>query len=422
MAHLQIELPTIQNWNCHNCSGCCKQHGIFITEEEERRIESQGWEASGELSKGLEPIIKEKSLFGKKQSRLAQQPDGACIFLDEQGLCRIHGKFGEAAKPLACRIYPYAFHPKGNEITVSLRFSCPSVTQNLGKSLVRQNKEIREIAELVVPKNRPESVPPKVTGQTRLNWKEILEIIHRLDQSMAGEATPMTLKLLRTLFWLNLIQQTNYQNIRGERLAELLDLLVEAAPAEVPAIPEAVSPAKVALMQFRLLAGQYARKDTFASMDTSFKGRFSQLRAATRLSSGKGNLPQLHPDLGEVPVSALEGSFGPIPAESEELFTRYFRVKIQGIHFCGPAFYDIPLIEGFQALALTYSVTLWLARWRAVAQSRTTITAEDIREALQIVDHQHGYSQVFGTWSSKKRITTIAHSGNLDKLLIWYAR
>ncbi len=418
MVQLQIELPTIQNWNCHNCSGCCKQHGIFITEEEQRRIETQGWEASGELPQGIEPIVK----VGRKKVRLAQQPDGACIFLDDQGLCRIHGKFGEAAKPLACRIYPYAFHPKGDGITVSLRFSCPSVTQNLGKSLVRQKKDIREIAELVVPKNREETPPPKLTGQTQLDWEETLEIVNRLDLSMEDEATPITLKLLRTLFWLNLIEQTNYQNIRGERLAELLDLLVEATPAEVPSIPEAVAPAKVALMQFRLLAGQYARKDTFASMDTSFRGRFRQLKAAARLSSGKGALPQLHPDLGEVSVSALEGSFGPVPDEAEELLTRYFRVKIQGMHFCGPAYYDTSLIEGFQALVLTYPITLWLARWRAVTQKRTSITPEDIREALQIVDHQHGYSQVFGTWSSKKRVTTIAHSGNLEKLLTWYAQ
>lgn len=421
MARLKIELPTLQNWNCHNCSGCCKEHGIFITEAEKQRIESQRWDESGQIPGNLPTIVTEKSLRGKRTYRLAQQADGACVFLDEQGLCRIHGKFGEPAKPLACRIYPYAFHPKGDGVAVSLRFSCPSVTQNLGKSVSRQQREVREIAELVVPESRRQR-PPRIIGKTELLWHETLEIVSSLDQSLAEEDVSIGLKVLRALFWMDLIRQTNYQNIRGERLTELLDLIIGATPAEVPEIPEPVQPASVAMMQFRLLAGQYARKDTFASMDTSWGGRWKQLRAATRLSSGTGQLPSLHPDLGEVPFAALEGSFGALPDESEELLTRYFRVKIQGMHFCGPAYYGMSLVEGFQALALVLPVTLWIARWRAVTQSRSTVEAVDVREALQIVDHQHGYSSVFGTWGARKRVTTLAESGGLQKLISWYLR
>lgn len=421
MSRLQLELPTLQNWNCHNCSGCCKQHGIFITEEEKQRIESQGWQQTQELPEGLEPIVEEGSLFGKKNYRLAQQADGACVFLDEHGLCRIHGKFGEDAKPLACRIYPYAFHPKGDQITVSLRFSCPSVTQNLGKSVTRQNKEVREIAELVVPENRKQAEPPKLSGKIQLDWNETLTIVQSLDDSLAGEETPIALKLLRTLFWLDLVRQTNFSNIRGERLTDLLEILLEAAPAEVPQLPEREKPANVALMQFRLLAGQYARKDTFASMDTSLKGRFQQLKSATKLSSGSGLLPHLNDELGEVSFEALEGTFGTLSAESEELLTRYFRVKVQGMHFCGPAYYDVPVIDGFHALALVLPVTLWIARWRAVTNGRSATTPEDIREALQIVDHQHGYSPVLGTWGSKKRVSTLAQTGDLARLISWYS-
>ncbi|WP_417849650.1 YkgJ family cysteine cluster protein [Thalassoglobus sp.] len=422
MPRLQLELPTIQNWNCHNCSGCCKQHGIFITEEEKERIESQNWAASNEIPDNMETIVTERSLIGKKKHRLAQQEDGSCVFLDEQGLCRIHGKFGEKAKPLACRIYPYAFHPKGNDISVSLRFSCPSVTQNLGKSITRQNKEVREIAELVVPEGRKQSAAPKLTNKVQLTWEETLDVVNALDESLADEKRPVALKLLRTYFWIDLIQKTNFKNIRGERLKELLNLLTAAAPEEVPTIPEPHPPSKVALMQFRLLAGQYARKDTFASMDTSAGGRLKQLKSATQLSSGTGLLPKLHPDLNEVPFEALEGTFGKLSEESEELFTRYFRVKIQGMHFCGPAYYNINLIDGLHALMLVFPATLWIARWRAVTHARSKINAEDVREALQIVDHQHGYSPVLGTWGSRKRVTTIAQMGDLQKLIVWYQR
>src|SRR5262245_45350268 len=116
-----LELPTIQNWSCHNCGGCCRQHGIFITEAARVRIEKQGWGPDSGIPANQPLFVKEQSWFKKPWRRLAHQPDGACVFLNEQGLCRIHAKFGEEAKPLACRIYPYAFHPAGNKLAVSLR-------------------------------------------------------------------------------------------------------------------------------------------------------------------------------------------------------------------------------------------------------------------------------------------------------------
>lgn len=421
MPKLSLELPTIQNWNCHNCSGCCKQHGIFITEEEKQRIESQGWDKTQELPNSIAPIVTEKSLLGKAQHRLAQQPDGACVFLDEQGLCRIHGKFGEAAKPLACRIYPYAFHPKGDQVVVSLRFSCPSITQNLGKSLTRQKREIREIAELVVPEDKRRQPPPKLYKRTQLDWQEILSIVEAMDGTLAEQSGTIFLKLHRLLFLAEMLKQTNYQNIRHERLRDLLTILIEAAPAEVPEVPEPHKPSQVAMMQFRLLCGQYARKDTFASMDTSIAGRWKQFNTAIRLSSASGILPEMSTELGAVPYASLDGAFGPLTSESEELLTRYFRIKLQGMHFCGAAYYDYSLIDGLHALLLVLPVTLYLARWRAVTLKRDTITAEDVRTSLEVVDHQHGYSPFFGTWGARKRVSTLADSGELRNLLTWYA-
>ena len=118
MKNLDLQLPTIQNWSCHNCGGCCKQHVIEITEEEKQRIEGQGWET--------DPATRDVSvvLTEGKTHRLAHQPDGGCVFLDDAGLCRIHAKYGESAKPLACRIYPYAFHPAGDDIC--LLYTSPS--------------------------------------------------------------------------------------------------------------------------------------------------------------------------------------------------------------------------------------------------------------------------------------------------------
>ncbi len=98
---------------------------------------------------------------GRGRYRLAHQADGACVFLNEQGLCRIHAKFGEPAKPLACRVYPYAFHPVDRSLTVSLRFSCPSVVQNLGARVADQKGDLEQLAALVTATSRKEFEPPQ---------------------------------------------------------------------------------------------------------------------------------------------------------------------------------------------------------------------------------------------------------------------
>ncbi|TWT58721.1 Flagellin N-methylase [Thalassoglobus neptunius] len=419
MSRIAIELPTLQNWTCHNCGGCCKQHAIFITDEERERIESQGWDSDQIGASQKDLVIEERSLTGKRTLRLAQEADGSCVFLDEKGLCRIHGKFGEPAKPLACRIYPYAFHPKGDTVAVSLRFSCPSVTENRGTPVRRQKKEIREIAELVVPEKATKFPAPAVIKRTKLHWDETLSIVNAIDQTLANDGASVGVKVLRALSWLDLIAQTNFQNIRGERIDELLEILTTAIEEELQELPELENPSSLAMKQFRLLAGQYARKDTFASADRSFKGRWKQLRAAFRLTSGSGLTPAFGNELGEVPFSTLEKSFGPLPEESEELLTRYFRVKVQGLHFCGPAFYNMSVVEGFQSLAIVLPTTLWIARWRASTNGRDQICHEDVREALQIVDHQHGYSEALGTWGARKRVSTLAQMGQIPKLIAW---
>ncbi|WP_437207014.1 YkgJ family cysteine cluster protein [Planctomicrobium sp. SH664] len=423
MSRIPLQLPILQNWNCHNCGGCCRQHAVLITDAEQKRILSQNWGPESGIPAGQPLFAQDKSWVGSSPLRLAQQTDGACVFLNEQGLCRIHAKFGEAAKPLACRIYPYAFHPAGKEVAVSLRFSCPSVVGNRGEPLTNQKKELQTLAQLVVPPRYRETPPPAITGKTTLDWTDTLRIVQHLDESLAESTTPVALKLLRALFWIDLIGKARLASMRGGRLEELLTLLRQASVGEISEVPApAEPPSSLGMSQFRLLVGRYVRKDVAATLDKTWSGRFRQLLAAWRLMKGTGSLPRLHEQLGGVPFNALSGPFGGVPEESERLLTRYFRVKIQGLHFFGPAYYQIPLVEGFQSLALVFPAVLWIARWHAVTSGRSEITADDIQQALMIVDHQHGYSEAFGTWGFRRRVQNLAATGDLAGLIATFAQ
>lgn len=417
---LRLDLPVLQNWDCHNCSGCCRQHQIEITEAERQRILGQNWTETDGVS--VPPVERMGGLFGPTRHRLAHRSDGACVFLNDQGLCRIHAKFGEAAKPLACRVYPYAFHPAGKSVAVSLRFSCPSVVKNLGRPLTGRN-EIREIAQAVVPKDGLSMPAPLLTSSERVTWPDFHQCVDALDQTLAHPQTPLVVRLLRANVWTTLVGQSTFAKLQGDRIRDFLNLIREAADAEVAALPTQIEePTSLGRLYFRLLVAQYARKDTAADLSEGWRGRWKLFRAVWRFSRGSGPIPPLQECFRSVPFASLEPSFGELTAEQTEIFTRYFRVKIQGLHFCGPAYYDIPFVEGFQSLVLVLPVTMWIARWLAASSDRTQVTTDDVIKALTIADHHHGYSPALGQSAARQRVRTLAASGDLTRLLLKYTR
>jgi lysine-N-methylase len=420
MALLPLQLPTLQNWSCHNCGGCCKQHLIEVTEEERQRIVRQQWTPADGLPAGRDPVVWFAGWGRKKRYRLAHQPDGACIFLDDNGLCRIHAKFGEAAKPLACRVYPYAFHPHGKAVTVSLRFSCPSVVGNLGRPVAQQQTDLKQIEAAVVPNGAERIPPPALSEHDRLDWPGFDRVIDLVDQFLGDVRTPLLVRLFRALAFANLVGQSRLGKLDGTQVREFLGLITKAILTEFPKLPEPIdAPSSLGRLYFRLFAAQYARKDTAADLSAGWRGRWRLLRAVWQFSRGTGNAPPLQEAFRPVPFVVLDEPHGGLPAGAEELFTRYLRVKVQGLHFCGPAYYQVPFVEGLQSLMLMVPITLWLARWLARSSDRATLELSDVQRALAIADHHHGYSDQLGQRHARQRIRHLAETGDLSKLCVW---
>lgn len=422
MKSLPLELPLLQNWSCHSCGGCCRQHAIYITDEERARIANLDWQPSDGLPPGQPLFIDEGGWLTRKSQRLAHQPDGACVFLDAAGRCKIHARFGEATKPLACRIYPYAFHPAGKSIAVSLRFSCPSVARNQGADMDTQASEIQSLAQAVVPANFEALPPPALTPQQTLSWEESTWFVQALEHALTQSGVPLLLKLLRALHMLNFVERATFEKVRGERIPELLELLLEATAEELPALPpNPTPPSQLGQTHFRLLAGQYARKETQSSLQAGWSRRWQNFRAGLILTRNRGVLPNPQPGFAPVEVSTLSVPIGIPDAASAELLTRYLIVKVQSWSFFGPAYYHIPLVEGFRSFVMTIPAILWIARWAALSAGRERVTHDDIVLAVNVVDHQHGYSPVFGTWGFRSRVRSLQKLGDIERLILWYA-
>lgn len=439
MSKPTLDLPVIQNWSCHNCGGCCREHLIEITEDEKRRIEKQGWKQSDGVSMDR-PLI---SQLGKGSYRLAHQDDGACVFLDDKGLCRIHAKFGEPAKPLACRVYPYAYHPAGKEkVTVSLRFSCPSVVRNAGESVSGQTTELVQLGKEIVAGKKRDHEPPAIHygsshGVQEVSWPDFHQFLAALDTALSDDSVDFVVRLMRILSWLDLVQQSQFETIRGKKLTEYLELVVDASAKAQPDndLP-LIRPSRLGRVMFRLMTAQYSRHDTEAQLREGIGVRFGLLNAALRFTSGMGSVPELRGSASvatafansergtarSVGFGEIEGTFNGRRPEIDELFTRYFRVKIQGIHFCGPANYDSGLLDGFHSLALMYPIVMWLGRLRALRNGRDELDLEDVQAALATADHNFGYSPALGTSSARQRVTMLAKIKQITALVGWYSQ
>lgn len=422
MAKIELQLPTIQNWSCQSCGICCRQHQIAITPEERERILGQNWTADDGLADPERLVEPHPQGTKERPFRLAHQPDGSCVFLDERGLCRIHAKFGEPAKPLACRIYPYAFHPAGKQIAVGLRFSCPSVVANAGAPVDSQHRDLQELSKQVVPAGYRQAAPPKISPRESVDWSGVNQVVRHLDETFADESASFPVKLLRALGWVDLLSQASLAKINGSRLNELVTLLRQSAAVEHERLPETIErPSRIGRVMFRLLLSIYARRETQEELDSPLKSRWLSLRSTVRFAWGGGRTPRLHETLPAVRFRDIEAPTWNLPAGSDALFTRYFRLKIQGMHFCGGPYYDFPLTTGFFSLALMFPVIVWLARWIASGLSRRALEFQDVADAMAVADHHHGYSPVLGLAPFRKRVEYLHRLGDLPRLIVRYA-
>ncbi len=417
MKSFRIETPAIQNWSCHGCTACCRG-GMMIelSEEEKRRIEKQGWTKAD----GVEPatmIVAEKGHF-----RLGHQSDGACVFLDAAGRCRIHSRFGEPAKPRACRLYPLTLHPVAKKLVVGLRFSCPSAAANAGQPLADQLPALRELAELVVPDGFVGFPAPAILQAPGLEWPDFMRFVAWLDKTMSAEKQPVALKLQRALHWLGEVEKAEFDQLCGREADEILGVLAQHASAELASAAEApAGPTRMERLLFRTLVFTYARRDSMQDLHAGPGYRARMLWSMFRMAAALGRVPDLIAGWKRVRFAAIETSFGPLPSGAEATLTRFFRVKIQSLHFCGRAFYGMPLIAGFQNLALLYPVIIWLARWRASAEERWSLTDEDIQRAISLADHHHGYSPILAAPWSRRRVGLLAQRDGISKLCGAYA-
>jgi Fe-S-cluster containining protein len=134
-----------QRFTCAQCGRCCRRTTVPLTAGEAEAYRNAGaarwFSENDDVYDGgrdpFEPILGFAPLL-----RIRKRPDGACGFLSPEGLCRIHQMMGADRKPIACRLFPFRFHP-ADDTVVTASFACPTVIANEGAPLPSQARELR---------------------------------------------------------------------------------------------------------------------------------------------------------------------------------------------------------------------------------------------------------------------------------------
>jgi lysine-N-methylase len=420
-------LTVLQNWDCAGCSACCRQYHVSVTPEERNRIEGQGWEAEPDL-RGVPLFVRVGGWFSSAY-RLNHRADGACVFLGPDNRCRIHAKHGAAAKPLACRIYPYSLVPAGDHWKLGLRFACPTAATGTGRPLAEHLAEAREYAAALEDNAGTAAVaapPPPLQRRQIVTWGDVFRIAAAVSKMLAEEGETIERRWRKVLYVVETLRKARFDGkgdpskaVTAGRLSELLYVLGEAAEDEVPDFPDEVpAPGWVGRMVFRPLAALYARKDTGPDRGSAQGSAASRLLAAIQFARGKGGVPRTHAAMPAATFADTDRPFGELSDTAESVLARWARVKVESGQFCGPTNFGMMVWEGLESLAVAFAAAMWLAR---VLRADGRPVDEAVVTAVRIVDDNFGFNPLLGK-RQRKGVRLLSQRGELPKLVAWYGK
>ena len=376
--------------------------------EDVERLERQGYAAT--LG---EPV----SIEYRGVHFLRQKPDGACIFLEADGRCRVHADHGFNEKPIACRMFPFNLAPDGRGPHAGLNFACVSVRRNAGATLDSHatdlKRALREIPEVAT------RVPPRLSRTLRSEVEEVASIEAALERWLTDDAS--MIDRFEGLAWIaSSLGAATLTNVRNERFRELVDVLEGALPEELEHLPVA----EASFGQQRMLRqAVFARIEDVtiseAVASSGVRGRLDQWRRSRAFSAGRGALPSLPRGWkGPVLFATVDGLDATVDDEAiDDLLSRWLRATILGGRAWGAGFYGFSVVEGLQALVLNLACVGWLARVHAAGRGRSNVDLEAVREALGRIDRSAGRAKWLGSKAEKLRLRYFANDDGLRRLV-----
>lgn len=389
-----------QRYSCKMCGRCCRRFNVRIEEHEVQRLQALDW---GNTPHPVDFYEKINGYYYFKR-----QPDGGCVFLNDQGVCSIHAKFGFDAKALTCRGYPMnIISVAPNELSVLARMDCPAVLENNGEPLVKAQRDIMQLVSEMTFGNGFDDY--ERDGLTRESLDFICKDLHKIVRDKQ-------LPLPRRILWmLNLAAQCRklgapFINDTPTLKTVWLNLMKKSAVMADSAKPHGTINSWKQLM-FRAWLAFYCRRDEeCVSRNTS--ARLRNFRSNAGFIFGYApwkNMGFEHPDISSKKARLFAQKLGSIGDDDTwKPYLDFLVNRLDTFQFFGAAYYNLSFYKGLQALLLTFPLALATAKVHAAAQGRTTIQQQDVFNAVLSIDHCHGRSPILNSVKARFYENTFA--------------
>lgn len=413
-----------QRYDCHGCTNCCRDLVVQLTPADRKKIDAGGW--ADRL--GVSPYVRAGRI-----TALNHKPDGGCVFLSEDGQCRIHAEDGMTAKPLACRIFPFTLTPGDDALHASFRFDCPSVAKNDGSPLSKHRSELNRLAKSLAESALSEIAPAPseylLDKYHRLKDRTVDHLIEQLERWISDRKRPIHRRLIGLSEWVRTLASTKLNRFDDDRLIELTTLLMsdmDAAASSIESKPlDPPSPRQLKMLYQSVFS--HCEHVTLEEARVSLLKRtaiyWDQFKRTRRLSPGRGPIPRLGtlPEGGRIEqVHAVQPDANLPEKECDSLLTRYLQARITGRSAFGRGYYGWPILDGLQALLLSIATIGWLTRRVAVLNGRTVYRFEDVVAAVGLVDRTTGRAPELGAHSARMRLRFLTEDNGLLRLLTTY--
>lgn len=164
-------------FSCVACGDSCRTFRLgYLLPADVDRLLAQEWEGSG-YDPATFFVDESDQVVDLRQSDkrdlFLRRSEKGCQFLRDDNLCDVQVRFGAAAKPFMCRLFPFLLRqsPSGVQVAVRLGDCLSAPRTSLGTPLGSQHKELRA---LLAEQDRFDLLPPLLwLGPDRLvEWPE----------------------------------------------------------------------------------------------------------------------------------------------------------------------------------------------------------------------------------------------------------
>ena len=432
---LPIYVPKLQGqkYSCHGCGSCCRDFTVQLTDTDLQKLNEQGWK---------ERLGQEYVVQFRGHSWLKQTDDGACVFLGDNGLCKVHAEFGLEAKPLACQFFPFMLSPNVRDTHVGISFACGSVVASKGADLESHRGDVRRMSELL-PASAP--MPVQLQGKLIASESEVATIETALDGWLRKKNISPAVRYQGLAWLITSLLQANLGNVRGEKLRQLASTLSDAVEQELPLLdwPEPSPRAWKLLRQavftriedpkigdllkrgkVASVLGQWARSRKwavgkgistktagFCSVDfASFESTFGVFDTSTTSIGDSTSLSI------EAAKNTLTDSQSHDAEAMDDLLQRWIRATILGGRAWGSGLYGLPIDQGLGLIMVNLLTALWLARFHAAGRGAQHVSLLDLQVAVGRVDRTSGRAVWLATAGERLRVKWLSHSDSLRLL------